>query len=71
MDEFRFHTGTDFLFAIKTLLNFGFTNSLVLEKGGGGREDDLSIVSKLEIRSALSVSVTSAPCLHTSEFTVP
>jgi hypothetical protein len=36
----------------------------------GVREDDLAIVSKLEIRNALSVSINSAPRFHTSEVTV-
>jgi hypothetical protein len=46
MEEFRVHTGTDFLFVSKRLLNFGITNSIVLKRrGGGDLEDDLAIVS--------------------------
>ena len=42
------------------------TRKLVIPKFS---EDDLAIVSKLEIKNGLSVSVISAPRLHTSEFT--
>jgi hypothetical protein len=71
MDRFLVHTDADFLFATKISQNFGIANSQVLRRGGGGHEDDLDIVSKLEIKNALSVSVTSAHRLHISEFTVP
>jgi hypothetical protein len=61
---FRVHTDRDFLFATKISLNFGITNSLVLQKGGGALKMTSPFCLNCKLKNLLSVSVTSAPRLH-------